>query len=890
MIEQRHLHGWADPVFYESPGERPPGGERFAAAGRDVPAGWTRTERGVWTVLQPAGRTLPDQGWKIHVSAVAEDADSTVTAVWDHCTEHGISFKFLAERELFELFNSKYMPRQGSGKLITVYPADEEELERALRVLDARLGGRPGPHILTDLRWNSGPLYVRYGAFRERYLVDERGRRVPAVARPDGTLVPDERKPGRHAPDWVDVPACLTEHGPTAGGGLRSRGYRVLRALHFSNGGGVYLAERTADGHRLVLKEARPGAGLDSRGCDAVARLEREGWALERLADVKGVPELYERFVVGGHHFLAMEYVEGEMLWLWLATYHPLLFCGSGTRDEAAYVERAMALADRVDQLVDALHARGVVFGDLHPGNVLVTADGRVSLIDFEAAFPVDEPDGRSALGAQGFMAPDGISGPAVDHYALAALRAWFLLPLNRLAPLSPGRELEWVASAERRFGHLLAPGVVETIRDRLAPPPSPAVPGTAPVPSRRAAARRRREELLGQPLDVDLDAPRVDWDAARRSLARGVLLSATPHREDRLFPGDAEQFAADGACFAYGAAGILWALDAVGQGRFPDHEEWLLERVRRGLPPVPGFYTGLHGVAHVLAGFGHDKEALELVGQADENVDRLRDPGLFRGLAGVGLNLLSLARRYDDERLLARARVLAERVTALIDDPGAPGAPGTAQAGLMRGWSGPALFLTRLYEATGDERHVDRAVRALRLDLAGCVPQSNGSLQVADRGMRTLAYLDVGSGGMALVADELLEHRFDAELASALTDIRRACQAEFVVEPHLFNGRCGLMAVVSRLAHRDAGGEAKAAVELHLKRLTWHKLSYRGHLAFAGEQSYRLSADLATGAAGILLGITAAVDGTAPFLPFLGPRSVTAGAGTARRTGSGAP
>ncbi|MBW5484607.1 class III lanthionine synthetase LanKC [Streptomyces bambusae] len=877
MIEQRHLYGWADPVFYESPGETRAGGREFTAAVRDLPQGWTRTRRGVWTVLRPPAGSLPDQGWKIHVSAVREDADDTVTAVSDYCTAHGLAHKFLGDADLYELFNAKYMPRQGSGKLITVYPSDEAELERTLHGLDAVLGGRSGPHVLTDLRWNAGPLHVRYGAFREQYLVDERGHRVPAVARPDGTLVPDERKPGRYAPDWVDVPAFLTERKPASGEGLRAYGYYVLRALHFSNGGGVYLAERMSDGHQLVLKEARPGAGLDSRGRDAVARLEREGWALERLADVEGVPRLYDRFTVGGHHFLAMEYVGGEMLWLWLATYHPLLFSGSGQAEEAAYVDRAMALADRVEQLVDALHARGVVFGDLHPGNILVAEDGRISLIDFEAAFAADEPEGRSALGAQGFLAPDGIHGPAVDHYALAALRAWFLLPLNRLAALSPGRELDWVAAAGRRFGHLLAPGVLDRITARLTPPRPSDAAGARPVPPRRAELRRRREELLGRPCEVDLGGPDTDWDAVRRSLATGILATATPHRQDRLFPGDSEQFTADGACFAHGAAGVLWALDAAGQGRFPQHEEWLLDQVRRGLHPVPGFYTGLHGTAHVLAGFGHDKEALELVEQADANVDRLRDPGLFRGMAGVGLNLVSLARHYGDDRLLGRAAALAERVMALIDDPTLPGAPGTAQAGLMRGWSGPALFLLRLYEATGDERHLDRAVRAVGLDLAGCVPQSNGSLQVADRGIRTLAYLDVGSGGIALVADELLEHRDDPALADAVSGIRHACQAEFVVEPHLLNGRSGLMAVVSRLAHRDAKGGARAAVELHLERLAWHALSYRGHLAFAGEQSYRLSSDLATGAAGVLLGITAAIDGTAPFLPFFGPRPVPA-------------
>ncbi|MCP3821632.1 class III lanthionine synthetase LanKC [Streptomyces sp. A3M-1-3] len=887
MIEQRHLYGWVDPVFHESPGERTDDEVPFAATTREPPAGWARTARDVWTVMSPDGLRLPDQGWKIHVSAVAEHAESVVDTVWDYCTSHGLSFKFLRSHGLFELFNSKYMPRQASGKLIAVYPSDETELEAALAGLGELLADRPGPSILTDLRWEDGPLHVRYGAFRKRQLIDDQGREVLAMERPDGTLVPDERRPGHYAPSWVPVPGFLAPQVTRRTRGTGDFPYRVQRALHFSNGGGVYLAERLADGRRVVLKEARPGAGVDSEGRDAVERLDRERWALERLAGVEGVPELYEHVVSGGHHFLAMEYREGEMLWLWVATYHPLLFSGTGARDEAGYARRVEELAARVQRMLDAIHARGVVVGDLHPGNILVTPDGRLSLVDFEAAFPADDGGaGRPALGAQGFMAPPGFTGTAVDHYALGALRGWFFLPVNRLFPLAPGRQEQFADAVEQRFGPVLGAEFLAAMRTGMTPQQAAAPTSRTPAPDTPPAGGRparlvRRDALLGLPLDVDLDAPHVDWAAARASLVSGILLSATPHREDRLFPGDVQQFVHGGSAFGHGAAGVLWALDACGAGRFPEHEDWLLASAERGLPARPGFWTGLHGIAHVLAGFGHEKQARALAEQAAPSLGRLRNASLFDGLAGAGLGLLDLAVRYGDDGFLAQAEQAAGRLSDLVREPADSWGPGPGQAGLMRGWSGVALFLLRMYEATGEERQLDLAVRALDRDLAGCVPQSNGSLQVADRGVRTLAYLDVGSGGIALVADELLTYRQDAVPADLLTSVRRACQAEFVVEPHLLNGRSGLMAVVARLAHRDPGTEARDAVDLHLRRLTWHKLSYRGHLAFAGEQSYRLSADLATGTAGILLGITAALDGSSPFLPFLSPRPQEGGVGT---------
>jgi hypothetical protein len=48
--------------------------------------------------------------------------------------------------------------------------------------------------------------------------------------------------------------------------------------------------------------------------------------------------------------------------------------------------------------------------------------------------------------------------------------------------------------------------------------------------------------------------------------------------------------------------------------------------------------------------------------------------------------------------------------------------------------------------------------------------------------------------------------------------------------------------------------------------------MSYRGHLAFPGNQLLRLSMDLATGTAGVLLALGAALHGGRAHLPFLGP------------------
>lgn len=86
---------------------------------------------------------------------------------------------------------------------------------------------------------------------------------MPAVADPQGRLVPDDRGPAFRIPAWVTPPDFLRPHlEARAAVGLGDVPYTVEKALHFSNGGGVYLGRDTRTGEQVVLKEARPYAGL----------------------------------------------------------------------------------------------------------------------------------------------------------------------------------------------------------------------------------------------------------------------------------------------------------------------------------------------------------------------------------------------------------------------------------------------------------------------------------------------------------------------------------------------------------------------------------------------------------------------------------------------------
>ncbi|RSN58540.1 serine/threonine protein kinase [Amycolatopsis sp. WAC 04182] len=838
---------FADPLFFDEQRENGDAADDFASLLPAPEAGWRTGVRGVWRLLHPVARNLPLQGWKIHVSAGLGNAERVLVKVHEHCVEHEVSYKHLRSRGTLLARNSKYAPRDGSGKLLTLYPADNNELERVLAELSAKLDGEPGAYILSDLRYGAGPLYVRYGGFAEQW-VELDGKRVLAVRKPDGTLVPDKREPTFSVPDWVTIPEFLAPHlAARKSGGADQFPYQVKSSLHFSNGGGVYLADRKSDGEGVVLKEARPFAGLDRDEVDAVERLRREHEVLERLKGIDGIPATYDRFTVWEHHFLAMEYMPGVSLGNWLARNYPLTRRDTTEADIAAYTERALALVRRVEAMVGEVHGRGIVFGDLHSLNILVDVedgeDKAVSLIDFEMASDI-ESGTRPALGAPGFRAPRDRNGFEVDEYALAVLKLWIFLPLTTLLELAPAKLRGLADFVQQRFD--VPEGYADSIVAELAP---------------------RNTPPLTSVTELDQDKP--DWALVRKQITEAILASATPERTDRLFPGDIEQFRVGGACFGYGAAGVLYALKTVCGERHRDHERWLLDSIRREPPGRPGFYDGSYGIAYVLEELGYRDEATKLLSASATLVEQTTDHGLEGGLSGIGLTQLHFAVSRKDNEFGRQALATAVRLAEALETADPPGDFG--RAGLLNGWSGPALLFVRLFERTREEGWLSFADQALERDIEECVESDDGSLQVRDGETRTLPYAGVGSAGILMVAEELAKYRPGANALKSLPGLREACRGEFVIHPGLLFGRGGLMTALAMGAEPDQ--RVRDAIDLHLSRLAWYAVPYKGGLAFPGNQLLRLSMDVVTGGAGVLLALAATLDGKAA-LPFLSSRT----------------
>lgn len=871
MLESYEPFCLADPVFFDTPDRLDDRDTRFAAADRPAPPGWSRTERDSWVVLLPTDRPLPEQGWKVHVSVTLDAADKTVDAVVEFCLRHRVAVKFLRSRAASHAAGFKYAPRGGSGKLMAVYPSDEDELRHVLTGLDDLVGGTPGPRVLSDLRWREGPLYVRYGAFTERFCPGPDGEPVRAVTGPDGRPVPDDRSPVFRVPSWVTVPRVVADEMDrtrTAAGSSEQLPYTVERALHFSNAGGVYLATDPLTGRRVVLKEARPHAGLDRNEDDAVTRLVREWTALRTLSGLGVAPRAFGHLVRGGHHFLVQEFLDGTPLHRERAVRHPLSYPDPTDAQIAEYTDWALDVLRQVEVALETVHGRGLAYRDLHPANVLVRPEGGVRLLDFELATDLD--DRRPAgLGVPGFTTPAPLTAAEADRYALGCLRLSMFLPMTELLQGERVMAARMAVEVTRRFP--VPPSYAGQVLDELRPGlPARVPPGRRSVPeSKGAESKGSKPEGSPEPAGSEPAAIAYDgesWPHLRDRIAEGILSAATPERDDRLYPGDPQQFRIGGHGLAYGTAGVLYALAATGSAVPDAHVDWLVSAAERARPTRVGLMDGLTGVAFALHRIGRPAAVRELLARI---LDAPTPQGnsLFSGRAGIGLGLLHLAGARGcrpDPALLERAMTLAQEIVDDLDRTPPEAAPVTATPGLLRGWSGPALLLTRLYAATREPALLDAAERALARDLAHCETRPGGAVHLSD-GVRVQPFLGDGSAGVGLALHALSAYRDTDHHAELRDGIAAACRAELVYETGLFHGRAGL------LAYRAATGDSAERLAAGARSLLRYAATRDGFPAFPGRLLLRRSTDLATGAAGVLLALHGALSGEQAVLPLPG-------------------
>ena len=185
-------------------------------------------------------------------------------------------------------------------------------------------------------------------------------------------------------------------------------GFEVVEIIGRGGMGVVYLARDTNLDRSVAIKSltpGQPGAPLSH------TRFRREAKLLASLnhSNIAIIHEIIEQ--ADGSGYLILEYIPGETLAQRIAR-------------EPIEPMQALAIGQQIAEALAAAHEKGVIHRDLKPGNIKITPEGKVKVLDFGLAkAAVDEDSEKDitvtqpgrVMGTPAYMSPEQARGQPVD-------------------------------------------------------------------------------------------------------------------------------------------------------------------------------------------------------------------------------------------------------------------------------------------------------------------------------------------------------------------------------------------------------------------------------------------------------------------------------------------
>jgi beta-lactam-binding protein with PASTA domain len=185
-------------------------------------------------------------------------------------------------------------------------------------------------------------------------------------------------------------------------GRVLDRRYHVRSRIAHGGMATVYLATDTRLDRQVALKVMHAELARDQ---DFVTRFIGEAKSVARLSH-PNIVAVFDQGADRQYLYLAMEYVPGRTL-------RSLLRERGGFSPDAA-----LGIMDPILSGLAAAHAAGIVHRDVKPENVLLTADGRLKVVDFGLA-QVQATSGPTRagviIGTVAYIAPEQVTGHITD-------------------------------------------------------------------------------------------------------------------------------------------------------------------------------------------------------------------------------------------------------------------------------------------------------------------------------------------------------------------------------------------------------------------------------------------------------------------------------------------
>ncbi len=341
---------------------------------------------------------------------------------------------------------------------------------------------------------------------------------------------------GANSADETGVQPTEARRDPTVRftpGTLLAGRYRIISPLGKGGMGEVYRADDIRLGQPVALKFLPAALAADA------GRLERlvDEVRIGRQISHPNVCRLYDIAEAEGHHFLVMEYVDGEDLASLLRR------IGRLPGDKALEIARGVCAG------LAAAHDKGVIHRDLKPANVMVDGHGHARIADFGLAALAASGPATGFAGTPGYMAPEQLTGEGaslrsdvfalglVMHEMLTGRRVFEAKTLEELRALHAEAKPLSLSSSVKDVDPAVERVVLRCLaRDPKDRPASAAVvlatlPGGDPLQAALLAGETPSPEMVAAASKVGDLRPAVAWACLLSGLVGLVLVASLTDR-----------------------------------------------------------------------------------------------------------------------------------------------------------------------------------------------------------------------------------------------------------------------------------------------------------------------------------------------------------------------
>lgn len=822
---------------------------------------WQLIQEGIYYQVLNLKSDIPDQGFKIHISAVSTTAEAVLEGVVPECVKRNIGFKIFSDPFILDLANSKTYPRSSSGKFVTIYPPCNETFKELLEALYEKTQDLDGAYILSDKPYkDSNILFYRYGGFKPRFKINVYGERYPIIFTQTGEAVADIRTPFFSLPEGVVDPFVITKNEnetlekktPM----LKDR-YTVTGSLRFSNAGGVYKAKDEKSGRNVVIKEARPFVNTTQNGKDnSITILKKEYEILQILQPTGYVPEVADFFQEWKHMFLVEEHIEGVPLSSFRALNDLGLVLQRNITVEKvqSFCRTIKTITSELIKIVDSFHQKGIIVGDLSPANIMVdTSTLKLTLIDFEGAFlPEQVAYSPTSTITTGYVSENRLLGHNAsisdDYYSLACTIYSLILPIQECFQINP--------AAKHRF-------LNELVNDYCLPKSIQEIIFLL-MEGKKDVAVEILESKLDDEIsyikleDASLKISRSDLEETTSNITSYILKIPRFHKTNALWPADCRIYTTNPLNIAYGALGNAVYLQEV-YGSVPSEiKDWINKRNIDTERYTPSLYIGLSGIAWAMSIIGLEEKAIEIMDKAYSCTLPTETYDIFYGLSGMGLASLYFWTATKEDRYLSKACEFADRIVhqASIDDAGDCywlAADNHYYYGYAHGNSGICLFLLYLYTVTSEKKYLEYAVKGIEYEIKNRDDIDDYSIWLRSSADRMISpYWRYGSGGLVSVLIRFFSILKDEKYKNIAERGAKYLVTKYGTFPGQFIGLSGIgESLIDMYIFTKNEKYIQDAFRV-AEGVLLFKVEKEEGIVFPGDELVRLSTDYGTGSAGI--------------------------------------